>query len=264
LPYLTAAFLGVVQGLTEFLPVSSTAHLLLAGRALAFDDPAFIVMIQLGSIVAVVWLYREKLWRVASRLHREAEARRFALMLFLAFVPAVVAGGLLSDFVTSVLYDSPGVFAVAFIVGGLLMLLVERLRPDPNVYDPERTPLGRAFGIGMFQMLALVPGVSRSGATIVGGLIMGLERSAAAEFSFFLAIPTLTAAFGKSLLDVWSELSVERTAEIVIGFVCAFLASIAVMRPFVRFVGRSGFAPFAWYRIVLGVGILAALYVEWL
>lgn len=262
--YLAAAFLGVVQGLTEFLPVSSTAHLLLAGRALAFDDPAFTVMIQLGSIVAVVWLYREKLWRVASRVHREAEAQRFALMLFLAFLPAVVAGGLLSDFVTSVLYDSPRVFAVAFIVGGVVMLLVERLRPTPTVADPEHTPLGRAFGIGMFQMLALVPGVSRSGATIVGGLLMGLERPAAAEFSFFLAIPTLTAAFAKSLLEVWPELSLERSAEIFVGFVCAFLASVAVMRPFVRFVGRSGFAPFAWYRIVLGLVILAALRVGWL
>ncbi len=261
---LVSAVLGVVQGLTEFLPVSSTAHLLLVGRALAFEDPAFTVMIQLGSIVAVIWLYRQKLTRVVTGLTSDPEARRFAVMLFVAFLPAVVAGAFFADFVTSVLYEQPAVIAGAFVVGGVVMLLVERFRPAPTVSDPERTPLGKAAGIGAFQMLALVPGVSRSGATIVGGLLMGLERPAAAEFSFFLAIPTLTAAFAKSLLEVRGQLGVERLMEISVGFLFAFLASVAVMRPFIRFVARSGFAPFAWYRIVVGVGIFGAIAAGWL
>ena len=251
-----AAVLGIVQGLTEFLPVSSTAHLLVAGRALGMDDPAFTVMIQFGSILAVVWLYRAKLLQVLRGLPGDPEARRFALMLLVAFVPAVVAGGLLSGFVKRVLYESPSVIAVAFIVGGVVMLLVERWRRAPTITMPDQTPMSRAFGIGVCQMLALVPGVSRSGATIVGGLLMGLERPAAAEFSFFLAIPTLGAAFAKSLLDVREQLSVDQASAIVVGFVFAFLASLAVMGPFLRFVGRTGFGPFAWYRIAAGCIIL--------
>jgi undecaprenyl-diphosphatase len=264
LTLLVSAVLGVVQGLTEFLPVSSTAHLLLFGHALAFDDPAFTVMIQLGSIAAVVWLYREKLLRVASGLTSDPEARRFALMVLVAFVPAVVAGAFFADFVTGVLYDSPAVIAAAFIIGGIVMLLVERYRPMPEVTEAERTPLSKAFGIGVCQMLALVPGVSRSGATIVGGLLMRLERPAAAEFSFFLAIPTMTAAFAKSLLEIRGQLVPERMAEIGVGFLFAFLASLAVIRPFLRFVGRAGFAPFAWYRIAAGIAIFAALAAGWL
>lgn len=252
-----AAALGIVQGLTEFLPVSSTAHLLVAGRAFGVDDPAFTVMIQFGSILAVVWLYRAKLLQVLRGLPSDPGARRFALMLLVAFVPAVVAGGLLSGFVKRVLYESPSVIAVAFIVGGAVMLLVERWRQVPTIATPDETPMSRAFGIGVCQMLALVPGVSRSGATIVGGLLMGLERPAAAEFSFFLAIPTLGAAFAKSLLDVRGQLSADQASAIVVGFVFAFLASLAVMGPFLRLVGRTGFGPFAWYRIAAGVLILS-------
>lgn len=261
---LISAFLGVIQGLTEFLPVSSTAHLLLAGHALGFDDPAFTVMIQLGSILAVVWLYRQKLTRVLAGLLSDTEARRFAAMILVAFIPAVVAGGLLSGFITRVLYASPRVIASAFIIGGVVMLLVERFRPVPQVKDADQTPMPKAFGVGVCQMLALVPGVSRSGATIVGGLLMGLERPAAAEFSFFLAIPTMAAAFAKSLLEIRGQLVPERLAEISVGFVFAFLASLVVIGPFVRFVGRSGFAPFAWYRIAAGVAIFGALAAGWL
>ncbi len=261
---LVSAFLGVIQGVTEFLPVSSTAHLLIAGHALGSDDPAFTVMIQSGSILAVVWLYREKLRRVLVGLPSDPEAQRFAGMILVAFIPAVVAGGLLSGFITGVLYESPRVIASAFIIGGVVMLLVERLRPAPQVHDPDQTPFSKAFGIGVSQMLALVPGVSRSGATIVGGLLMGLERPAAAEFSFFLAIPTMAAAFAKSLLEVRGQLVPERLAEISVGFAFAFLASLAVMRPFLRVVGKSGFAPFAWYRIAAGIAIFGALAAGWL
>ena len=255
--YLIAAILGVIQGLTEFLPVSSTAHLLVAGRLLGYEDPAFTVMIQLGSMLAIMWLYRAKIAAVVRGLPSDRDAQRFALMLAVAFVPALAAGALLGDYVQTVLYESVRVIAVAFIVGGIVMLLVERFRPTPVVLDAERTPVGRALGVGVCQMLALMPGVSRSGATIVGGMLMGLDRAAAAEFSFFLAMPTMVAAFGYELMEVRDRLAPERAAEIAIGFVMAFVASALVVKPFLRFVRRSGFAPFAWYRIAAGIGLLA-------
>jgi undecaprenyl-diphosphatase len=260
--YLTAALLGILQGLTEFLPVSSTAHLLIAGQLIRFDDPggAFTVMIQLGSIFAVMWLYRAKIAAVVRGLASDEDARRFALMLFVAFIPAVVAGGLLSKFIKSVLYESPRVMAIAFIVGGIVMLIVERFRPLPDIENAEHTPVPRAFGVGVAQTLALIPGVSRSGATIVGGMLMRLDRPAAAEFSFFLAMPTMAAAFVKSAWDVRHDLSADRAVEIAIGFVMAFVASALVVRPFLRFVSRNGFAPFAWYRIIAGVAVFVLLF----
>lgn len=263
--YFHAALLGILQGLTEFLPVSSTAHLVIAGEALGYDDPggAFKVMIQLGSILAVMWLYRDKIIRVIAGLTSDPQARHFAAMLVVAFIPAGLLGLLFKDYVTAVFYESPRVIAAAFIAGGIVMLLVERMRPVPDVVDAERTPLGRAFGIGVFQALALVPGVSRSGATIVGGMVLKLDRAAAAEFSFFLSMPIMAAAFGKSLLDVKDHLSAARGVEIAIGFVAAFLASALVIRPFLGFVRRSGFAPFAWYRIAVGIGLFGAFAAGW-
>ena len=255
--YLIAAILGVIQGLTEFLPVSSTAHLLVAGRWLGYEDPAFTVMIQLGSMLAIMWLYRAKIAAVIRGLPSDRDAQRFALMLMIAVVPALVAGALLGDYVQSVLYESVRVIAVAFIAGGVVMLAVERYRPEPTVVDAERTPTARAFAIGACQMLALVPGVSRSGATIVGGMLMRLDRPAAAEFSFFLAMPTMVAAFGYELMQVKDQLSPDRAAEIAIGFVMAFAAAAVVVKPFLYFVRRSGFAPFAWYRIAAGAALLA-------
>jgi undecaprenyl-diphosphatase len=264
--FLAAALLGVVQGVTEFLPVSSTAHLLLTERLLGHSDPGgvFTVMIQLGSILAVMWLYRAKLVALATGAFSNPDAQRFIIAIALATVPALVAGALFSKFVKSVLYASPLVFAVAFIVGGVVMLAVERGRPAPDVVDAERTPWPRAVGIGLFQTLALIPGVSRSGATIVGGMMLGVDRPAAAEFSFFLAMPTLTAAFAHDLLDVRHQLSPARGAEIAVGLVMAFISSALVIRPFLQFVRRSGFAPFAWYRIALGAGLLAAIAAGWM
>ena len=255
-----AALLGILQGLTEFLPVSSTAHLLVAGELMHFNDPAFTVMIQLGSIFAVMWLYRVKIANIVRGLGSDPDAQRFALMLFVAFIPAVIAGALFSKFIKSVLYESPRVFAWAFILGGIVMLLVERFRPAPVIENAEHTPVSRALGVGLCQTLALIPGVSRSGATIVGGMLMGLDRPAAAEFSFFLAIPTMAAAFVKSAWDVRHELNSDRVIEIAIGFVMAFVASVLVVRPFLRFVARSGFAAFAWYRIVAGLALLALVF----
>jgi undecaprenyl-diphosphatase len=246
----------VIQGVTEFLPVSSTAHLLVAGRGFGYEDPAFTVMIQLGSILAIMWLYRAKIATVVRGLPSDPDARRFAMMVTIAVLPSLAAGALLGDFVQTVLYESVRVIAIAFIAGGLVMLLVERLRPAPAVLDAERTPVGRALGVGVCQVLSLVPGVSRSGATIVGGMLMGLDRPAAAEFSFFLAMPTMAAAFGYQLIQVREQLAPERSAEIAVGFVMAFVASALVVKPFLGFVRRSGFAPFAWYRIAAGIGLL--------
>jgi undecaprenyl-diphosphatase len=262
---LAAALLGIVQGVTEFLPVSSTAHLLLAGRALGHDDPGgvFTVMIQLGSILAVVWLYRAKILSVLTGLGSRPDARRLATAVVVATIPALVAGALLAGFVKSVLYESPRIFAIAFIVGGIVMLIVERGLPTVTIETADDIPVPRALGVGVCQTLALIPGVSRSGATIVGGMLAGLSRPAAAEFSFFLAIPTMTAAFMHDLLEVGDQLSAARGLEIGIGLLMAFLSSVVVIKPFLSFVRRAGFAPFAWYRIVLGAGLLLAMAGGW-
>jgi undecaprenyl-diphosphatase len=245
--------------------VSSTAHLLLGEKLLGFQDPkgVFTVMIQLGSILAIVWLYRVKIMHVIVGLPSDPDARRFAAMIIVATLPALVAGALLSNYVKSVLYESPAVFAWSFIIGGIVMLVVERFRPKPVVLNAEHTPISRAFGVGVCQSLALVPGVSRSGATIVGGMGLGLDRPAAAEFSFFLAIPTMAAAFAHDLLGMRHDLNSSLGIEIAIGFVAAFFASLLVIRPFLGFIRRSGFGPFAWYRIVLGVIVLGALAAGW-
>ncbi len=263
---LIAALLGVVQGLTEFLPVSSTAHLLMAERFLGFEDPGgvFTVLIQLGSILAIVWLYREKVWSVITGLPHSPAARRFALLVLTAVVPALVAGALFSSYVKQVLYYSPLVIGTALVAGGVMILVVERVRPAATVHDIDSMPLGRAFGVGCCQVLALIPGVSRSGATIVGGLALGLERTTAAEFSFFLSMPTMSAAFAHDLLEVRHVLSTDRALEIAVGFVMSFLAALVVVKPFVRFIGRSGFTPFAWYRIAAGAALLAAVGAGWL
>jgi len=263
---IAAAILGAVQGLTEFLPVSSTAHLLLGEKILGFKDPAgaFTVIIQFGSILALMWLYRAKLFEVVGGLPSRPESRRFVVMLVVAFLPALVAGLFLADFVKLHLYTSPLVIAVAFIAGGIVMLAVERFRPAPVVFQADRTPLGRAFAIGACQALALIPGVSRSGATIVGGLVFGLERSAAAELSFFLAMPTLTAACLHDAWEIRHDLASAQAMEIGVGLVMAFIAAAMVVRPFLRYVSRSGFAPFAWYRIAAGTAILGAIAMGWL
>lgn len=262
LTLIKAALLGVLQGLTEFLPVSSTAHLLIGERLIGFSDPdgAFTVMIQLGSILAIMWLYRQRIIDVITGLPTKPEARRFALMLFLAFLPAVVAGLFFADFVKTVLYESLNVIAIALILGGVAMLLIERFRPTPTVEDAAQTPIGRAIGVGIFQTLALIPGVSRSGATIFGGLLLGLDRRAAAEFSFFLAMPTMAAAFVHDFLQVKDSIGHERIAEIGVGFFFAFVSALVVVKPFLNYVTRVGFMPFAWYRIVLGAALLSALY----
>ena len=260
-PLVQAALLGVVQGLTEFLPISSTAHLLIAEKLIGYQDPGgvFAVMIQLGSVLAVVWLYRSTFLEVLFGLTSRADARRFALLILVAVLPSLAAGAFLASFIKTILYESFSVIAASFVLGGLAILAIERLRPVPVVTDAMQTSHGRALAIGVCQTLALVPGVSRSGATIMGGVALGLDRRAAAEFSFFLAVPTMTAAFAHDFYEVRSQLTPERGLEIAVGFVMAFIAAALVVRPFLSFVGRSGFAPFAWYRMAAGAAIAVAL-----
>jgi len=263
--YVHAALLGAVQGLTEFLPVSSTAHLLVAERLLGFEDPggAFTIMIQLGSILAIVWLYRARFASLVRAFPHDAAARRFAAAIGAGLLPVLVLGAFGRGYVTSVLYGSAATVAMALTLGGALMLVVERRHLRTTVLTAEAAPVGRALGVGFCQALAVVPGVSRSGATIIGGMLMGMDRTAAAEFSFFLAVPTMAAAFGYDLLRWEGGLASPRAAEIAVGFVSAFLASLAVVGPFLRFVSRAGFAPFAWYRIVGGGLMLLALWNGW-
>lgn len=259
---LSAALLGVVQGLTEFLPVSSTAHLLVGARLLGFSDPGsvFTEMIQLGSMVAIVWLYRHTLLEVARGLPTSPKARRFVATIALGVAPALVVGALAADFVESVLHKSVTTIGVAFVVGGLVMLWLERRTTAARTHAVAETSPQQALGIGFWQVLALVPGVSRSGATIVGGMLMGLDRTTAAEFSFFLAMPTLAATFVHSAFELRDQLSLDRGAELAVGFVAAFLASAAVVKPFLAIVRRVGFVPFAWYRIVAGLALLAGAF----
>ena len=271
------ALLGILQGLTEFLPVSSTGHLLIVQRAIGFDDPGgvFAVMIQLGSILAVMWLYRQRIWDVVVGLPTKPEARRFALMLFCAFLPAAFIGLLANSYIRDELYKRLDIIAIALVLGGIAMLAIEKWPPKVEVNDASDTPIWRAVGVGAFQTLALIPGVSRSGATIFGGLSLGLDRRAAAEFSFFLAMPTMVAAFAYDLFRLIRGLSSPEAAgavhftpqfatEIAVGFVFAFISAWLVVKPFLNFVTKVGFAPFAWYRIVGGIVLLGVLAMGWL
>jgi undecaprenyl-diphosphatase len=219
-------------------------------------------MIQLGAVLAVVWLYRAKIWQVLGGLSSERAAQRFALAVVLGCVPAFVAGALLSDYVKQVLYYSTPVMAWAFVLGGLVMLATGAGVP---VRGDRRggSVAGQAFAVGACQTLALVPGRLQVRATIVGGLLLGLDRAVAAEFSFFLAIPTISGAFLHDLLDVRDQLTFDRTAEIAVGFVAAFLSALVVVRPFLQIVTRVGFAWFAWYRIALGMLLFAAMAAGW-
>jgi undecaprenyl-diphosphatase len=260
--WLNAIILGLVEGLTEFIPVSSTGHLLLAKEALGLGpEPwdTFIVMIQLGAILAVVALYFGRLWKVLLGLPgADPAARRFALSVLFAFLPSAVVGFLLHDFIKAVLFNTT-IVCVTLIVGGVALLALERWAPKPREHDAMGFSLKTALGVGLFQCLSIIPGVSRSGATIVGGLLLGVEKRAAAEFSFFLAIPTMVGAFA---LDFWESrafLTGDALGLIAVGFVVSFVSGLFVVRTMLDFVSRHGFAPFAWWRIVVGAAGLAVL-----
>ena len=262
---LTAILLGIVEGLTEFLPVSSTGHLILAAELLGYRAEqwaTFNVIIQLGAILAVIVLYWRTFWTVATGLFsKEAGAWRFVFNIAVAFLPSAVLGLILIDNIEALLGNAE-VVAVALIVGGIAILVIERL-VKPASIEPgvAAIPLKRALGIGFIQCLSMVPGVSRSGATIMGALSLGIERRTAAEFSFFLAVPTMLGATTLSVAKHHEEIAAAGVdwGLIAVGFVVSFLVAIAVIRWFVGIVGRYGFAPFAWYRIVAGAAALVWL-----
>ncbi|WP_293904863.1 undecaprenyl-diphosphate phosphatase [Phenylobacterium sp.] len=260
--WIAALILGLVEGLTEFIPVSSTGMLLLTKKAMGLPDgfwDTFCVLIQLGAILAVVVLYFQRLWRIALLIPTQPRARSFVLSLLVAFLPAAVAGLLLHDLIKRVLFESPNLICVTLIVGGVVLLVIDRYAPVPTRKDAMAIPLRTSFAIGLFQCLALVPGVSRSGATIVGAMLMGVEKRVAAEFSFLLAIPVMAGAF---TVDAWknrAQLNTGHTELIAVGFVVSFLVALVVIRGMLAIVTRRGFAPFGWLRIAVGVAGLLLL-----
>lgn len=258
--FLMALFLGFVEGLAEFIPVSSTAHLIVLVEGLHFPAPpghVFEVFIQIGAIMAVVVLYFKKLWHTALTLHREPASRRFAYNLLLGSVPALAVGALAHDWIKSALYN-PQVIGTMLILGGIAILLLERrLEGLGKIGSVDAVPPVTAFKVGCFQMLALVPGVSRSGATIMGALALGLTRPAAAELSFFLAIPVMFAAVAYDTLKNWDGIASYGRYDIMLGgLAAAFVTALAVVKFAIGFISRYGFAPFAFYRIAAGVAIL--------
>lgn len=260
--YLNAVLLGLVEGLTEFIPVSSTGHLILLVDLIGFQGPpgrTFEVAIQLGAILAICVIYFRRLWGVAVNLGRDPRAMRFVVAILLAFLPAAVIGVFAHKFIKEALFN-PTVVSVALVVGGVAILVIERFLPTPRYHEVERFPATLALKIGFFQCLAMIPGVSRSGATILGALLMRVDRRTAAEFSFFLAIPTMLGATVYDLYKNWSSMTMDDGALIAVGFVVAFIAAALVVRTLVDFVGRYGFAPFGWYRIALGSAMLVWLH----
>jgi undecaprenyl-diphosphatase len=260
--YLIAALLGVIEGLTEFLPVSSTGHLILFEEVLHFQGPpgkTFEVMIQLGAILALIVIYFRKIFGTIIGLPTDPGARHFAMLILLGFLPAMVLGAALHGFIKEVLF-SPTVVAVALIVGGIVILVVEATQQKVLYREVDAVPLKTGFLVGVAQCLALIPGTSRSGATIIGGLLLGLERRTAAELSFFLSIPTMSAAFAYDAYKNRADLSFDDAGLIAVGFTAAFVAALLVVKPFLAIVSKIGFAPFAYYRAALGTFVLVMLY----
>ena len=267
--WIKAAIMGIVEGLTEFLPVSSTGHLILAGSLLDFTGDkikVFEIAIQTGAIFAVVLIYWPRLLETATGITTSRKAQRFALNVGVAFLPAVVLGLAFGKAIKAHLF-TPTVVASAFIVGGLVILWIERRKQPPvRVHSVDEMTAGDAFKIGLAQCLALVPGTSRSGATIIGGMWFGLSRKAATEFTFFLAIPTLVGAGAYSLIKDRALLSIADLPLFLIGLVFSFLSAWLCVRWLLRYVSTHDFVPFAWYRIAFGIVVLATAWsgtVQW-
>jgi undecaprenyl-diphosphatase len=255
--------LGILEGLTEFIPVSSTGHLVLAGHLLGFDSPgkAFEILIQLGAILAILTVYFGKLWHILVTLPHNGDTQRFVGAVVVAFLPAALIGLVFHSQIKSLL-GSPLLVCVTLVIGGFVLLLVDRWKTKPRFTNVMDLPIKTALGIGICQCLAMIPGVSRSGATIVGAMLMGSDKRTAAEFSFFLALPTMAGAFAVDLAKNYALLDAATLRSIALGFVVAFLAGVVVVRYLLDFVSRHGFAPFAWWRILVGgIGLGALLVV---
>jgi undecaprenyl-diphosphatase len=265
---LKALLLGIVEGLTEFLPISSTGHLILVSDLLDFNDEkgkVFAIVIQLGAILAVCWEYRVKIAGVVTNIGSHQDANRFVLNLFIAFLPAAILGLLFIKTIKQYLFH-PVPVATAFIIGGVLILWAERRKHVVDVERVEDMDWKHALKIGLMQCLALIPGTSRSGATIIGGLFFGLSRKAATEFSFFLAIPIMFAATFYDVYKHYEILHFDDIGVFVVGFVASFISALLAVRGLLRFISHHDFTVFAWYRIGFGIIVLVTAYsglVKW-
>lgn len=258
-----ALVLGLLEGLTEFIPVSSTGHILLAGHFLGFESTgkAFEILIQLGAILAILTVYFSRLVKILVNFPNDPRTRRFVFGVLLAFLPAAFLGVAAHGFIKTVLFETPKLICIMLILGGLVLLWIDRLELKPKYHDAMDFPLSLCLKIGLFQCLALIPGTSRSGSTIVGALLMGTDKRSAAEFSFFLAMPTMAGAFAYDLYKNRDVLSAADLPVIAVGFVAAFVMAVIVVRHLLDYVSRHGFALFAWWRLIVGFVGLAALFI---
>jgi undecaprenyl-diphosphatase len=257
----SAVILGIIEGVTEFLPVSSTGHLLLAERFFDLGEgsfwESFAVLIQLGAILAIVALYFAKLWRIALGTFNDPYARRFVVGVLVAFLPAAVIGALAGGYIKAFLFN-PWVVCFSLIVGGAILLWVDQLDLKPHEHEATTFPLPMYLYIGFAQCVAMIPGVSRSGASIVGAMLLGADKRAAAEFSFFLAIPTMVGAFAYDFYKNRADMTTDHLGIVAIGFVVSFVTAMIVVKTFLSYVTRHGFTLFAWWRIIVGtLGLIA-------
>ncbi len=257
--------LGLIEGLTEYLPVSSTAHLLLTERILGVSSAGrtFEVLIQLGAILALLTVYSAKLWKLAVDFPSDPRTRRFVFAVLLAFLPAVFIGMAAHKIIKEVLFESPLIICVSLVIGGVILLYVDRIRYQPRYTDVMDIPPMTALIVGFVQCLAMIPGVSRSGSTIVGGMLLGADKRTAAEFSFFLAMPTMSGAFAYDLYKNWSILTPDDVSHIVLGFIAAFITGVIVVRYMLDFITKRGLSFFGWWRILvggIGLGVLAVMH----
>ena len=258
LVYFHAILLGILEGLTEFIPVSSTGHLILGKELLGFTLPSanmFIVVIQLGAILAVCWLYRKRLLDIACNL-QDKKQQSFVMKMIVAFLPAAIIGLSFNHAIEEHLF-SPLIVATTLIIGGIIIWVVEKFKPAPTTHNMDDISLKQAFWLGCAQAVAIIPGTSRSGATIIGGLLLKLDRKAATEFSFFMAIPVMLAATLLDIVKYRHSLSLDDIGVMTVGFIVSFLSGMLAVKVFLKFVARHDFIPFAIYRIILGLIMLA-------
>ena len=254
---LKTIILGVIEGFTEYLPVSSTGHLIIVAELLNFNavpEKIFEITIQLGAILAICVIYYKKFYNIAISLHNNQESQKFVLNLIIAIIPAIIIGYFAHNLIKTLLFSTT-IVAISLIIGGIIMIIIDKINFEKKYYHIETTPKNIALKIGLFQCLAMIPGTSRSGATIIGGVYLGLSKKAATEFSFFLAIPTI---LGATIFDIANNGTIffDYLSLIMIGFVTAFISALIVVVKFVEFIRKFGFSPFGYYRIILGILIL--------
>jgi undecaprenyl-diphosphatase len=264
MPTWQVILLGLIEGLTEYIPVSSTGHLLLAERLMGFSSPGrtFEVLIQLGAILALLTVYAGKLWHLMISLPKDRQTQMFVMSVLVAFLPAAFVGAAGHSIIKTIFFESPLLICTSLVVGGIILLIVDRMKFEPRYTDVMDLTPATAFKIGLCQCLALIPGVSRSGSTIVGAMFCGVDKRTAAEFSFFLAMPTMAGAFAFDLYKNWSKLSADDATQIALGFAAAFVAGVIVVRYVLDFISARGLSFFGWWRLIvggIGLGALAVI-----